>query len=164
MTHETETTEPRNCCPQCNETTEFMLCDPEPPACSLCGWQDTERRLNLYECVTFDETHGASVRNLALLAEEVEEEGDELGAAKLYLGYHDVDSILEVAEARQAALYILEQTGGLPPIKLAIDSLDRARYLLSEIKAGNAYSDETLTRELGHITAALSVARELGEF
>ena len=126
-----------------------------------------------FKCVFFDEDNGASVHEVATdelienreAGEEIPADDDEDAWMQLVRTWDNGDCrcIMKVDDARNAALHVLEATGGLPPVKLAIESLDRARYLLSEIKAGNAYSEETLTRELGHITAALSVARELGE-
>lgn len=120
----------------------------------------THETLNAFTYVAISEHLGAEVHTLAIEAEDLAaHDGDELEAAKEYHGYNDADCIFDVDTARAAALYILEQTGGLPPVKQLLETV---AALGKAIEEGDP---QTIADAwVYHVTPALAVARELGEF
>lgn len=112
--------------------------------------------------VTISEHLGAEVHPMPedVTPEDIaRHDDDELEAFKEAWGYNDADCIFSVEDARAAALYILEQTGGLPPIKKL---LERVAALGAAIEEGDPQS--IADAWVHYVTPALAETRELGEF
>jgi len=134
---------------------------------------------NYFKCVFFDEDNGASIQEVAcdeLL--ENREEGEEIPEdddADVWLHLvrvwdnGDCRCIMSVEDARNAALHVLEATGGLPPIKALMSTaqaaLDKLDELLASDTAGINSDTGTDIEELQvALLQSLSLARELGSF